>query len=80
MVRDVDISPIISAIISEAPARKWSDIRLERDKLLSESDPILLEDHPKNVNKGAWKVYRQALRDITDQPDPFNISWPTPPQ
>jgi hypothetical protein len=27
----------------------------------------------------AWRSYRQALRDITDQPDPFNISWPEPP-
>ena len=27
-----------------------------------------------------WQVYRQALRDITLQPDIYNISWPTPPQ
>jgi hypothetical protein len=29
----------------------------------------------------AWKVYRQALRDITDQPDyPRTIIWPTLPE
>ena len=27
-----------------------------------------------------WRVYRQALRDITLQPDIFNIIWPTAPQ
>ena len=27
-----------------------------------------------------WLDYRQALRDITKQPDPMNIDWPTPPQ
>ena len=26
-----------------------------------------------------WKTYRQALRDITTQSDPFNITWPTAP-
>ena len=27
----------------------------------------------------AWRTYRQQLRDVTSQPDPFNIVWPTPP-
>lgn len=27
----------------------------------------------------AWAQYRQDLRDITEQPDIFNIVWPTPP-
>lgn len=26
-----------------------------------------------------WQTYRQALRDITDQPDLENIVWPTAP-
>lgn len=26
-----------------------------------------------------WASYRQALRDITTQSDPFNIQWPVPP-
>jgi hypothetical protein len=29
--------------------------------------------------KEVWAAYRQALRDVTLQPDPFNIVWPTPP-
>jgi len=28
------------------------------------------------VDKTAWATYRQALRDITTQADPFNITWP----
>jgi hypothetical protein len=27
-----------------------------------------------------WIAYRQALRDITDQQDPFNIIWPIKPE
>jgi len=33
-----------------------------------------LSDSP--VDKAAWATYRQALRDITTQVDPFNIKWP----
>ena len=55
---------------------KWIEIRYERlDKLQetdwrASSDLILSDD---------WKTYRQALRDITTQSDPFNITWPTSP-
>jgi len=28
------------------------------------------------VDKTAWATYRQALRDITKQADPFKIEWP----
>ncbi len=27
----------------------------------------------------AWKNYRQALRDVPTQSDPYNITWPTEP-
>jgi len=30
-------------------------------------------------NKEAWASYRQALRDITLQTDPFAIVWPVAP-
>jgi hypothetical protein len=26
-----------------------------------------------------WSAYRQALRDVTTQTDPFSITWPTKP-
>ena len=37
-----------------------------------------------NTEKGtaiseSIKTYRQALRDITDQSDPFDITWPAKP-
>lgn len=56
----------------------WINIRNRRDRLLQESDWTQLPD----VNipeKEAWAIYRQALRDITDQPDPNNIVWPSHP-
>ena len=56
----------------------WSNIRTDRDRRLADCDWTQLPDVPLET-KEAWAVYRQALRDITEQPDPFNIVWPVPP-
>lgn len=56
---------------------KWNQIRLERNVLLSECDWTQVADAP--VDKLAWATYRQSLRDITLQSDPFNIVWPSAP-
>ena len=52
----------------------------DRKAKLLASDWTQLPDVPLET-KQAWATYRQALRDITDQPGyPTNIVWPTPPQ
>lgn len=58
---------------------EWLTVKYKRNQLLAISDWTQLPDVPLDT-KEAWAVYRQALRDITDQPDPFNIVWPEPPQ
>lgn len=60
------------------PATEWPIVRDKRNQLLQASDWTQLPDVPL-ATKEAWAAYRQALRDVTDQPDPFNIVWPTPP-
>lgn len=57
----------------------WPIVRARRAVLLAESDWTQLPDVPL-ATKEAWAEYRQALRDITSQPDPRNIIWPTAPQ
>lgn len=57
---------------------EWPIVRDKRNQLLAASDWTQLPDVPL-ATKEAWAIYRQALRDITEQPDPFNIIWPTPP-
>lgn len=60
---------------------QWDYIRQVRNQYLLESDWTQLEDAPFNESKrGEWIQYRQALRDITKQSDPFNIVWPVKPQ
>lgn len=56
----------------------WPTIRARRDVLLAQSDWTQLPDVPL-ATKAAWADYRQALRDITAQPDPTNITWPVAP-
>lgn len=56
----------------------WKSIRENRNKLLSESDWTQVSDAP--VDKAAWAVYRQALRDLPNNTeDPFNPVWPLKP-
>jgi len=52
----------------------------KRQYLLQQSDWTQLSDISAET-KALWEPYRQALRDITDQPGyPYDIVWPTPPQ
>ena len=54
----------------------WTGIRSVRDELLAECDWRACSDRTMSED---WKTYRQALRDITTQSDPYNITWPTIP-
>lgn len=58
---------------------QWEVIRMKRNQLLQATDWTQLADIPQET-KTLWEPYRQALRDITSQSDPFNITWPVPPQ
>ena len=56
---------------------QWVVVRADRDKRLAESDWTQLPDS--SAVSADWTTYRQALRDITTQTDPFNIAWPSKP-
>lgn len=55
------------------------DVLRKRQIMLGQSDYTQLPDTPV-ADKELWAVYRQALRDITEQPGyPLQINWPTAP-
>ena len=63
----------------EVHAEKADLVRVQRDQLLASTDWYIIKaletntTVPDNITQ-----YRQALRDITQQPDfPFNVIWPT---
>ena len=53
-------------------------VRDTRNQKLKDSDWTQIADAP--VDKAAWAVYRQALRDVTSQEGfPWTITWPEAP-
>ena len=53
----------------------------ERNRKLEESDWTQVNDNGlSDETKEAWRVYRQALRDLPATYDPENPVWPTPPE
>ena len=62
--------------------RRWKIIRAERDKLLKESDYLILADAPVDeTQKQEWTTYRQVLRDIPqDYDSPDEVVYPDKPE
>jgi hypothetical protein len=75
-------SPASEQEILQRTFEKEIDIRKERDKLLQETDWIVIKAKETGTNLSAgFKAYRQALRDITLQEGfPHNVIWPTKPE
>ena len=69
-----------AAFENALPAKRMVELRRQRDALLAETDWMGNQDYSIT---DAWKTYRQALRDITDQTPSdnalSNINWPTKP-
>ena len=64
----------------DAPNRRMTELRRQRDVLLAETDWMANSDVTMST---AWKTYRQALRDITTQTPSDDalstITFPTKP-
>ena len=60
---------------------EWYSVRKERDKRLIDTDWVSAKmlDQTGTITD-EWRAYRQSLRDVTNQADPFNISWPLLPK
>ena len=54
-------------------------IRQRRIQLLQSCDWTQITDYDLGADREAWATYRQALRDLADAPNPFDITWPQPP-
>jgi hypothetical protein len=70
----VDVEPLTQEELDQRVVTQWQVIRTQRNQMLKDTDWTQVADSP--VDKAAWATYRQALRDITTQADPFNIVWP----
>lgn len=68
------------AEVTERTELEWANVRLLRNAKLFDSDKVVVRavEDGSEVPEG-WREYRQALRDITEQADPFAITWPVEP-
>ena len=72
------IEPMNEEEIAVRTEYEWNAVRAQRNFRLATCDWTQLADAPLTDEKRLeWASYRQALRDITNQSDPFNITWPT---
>jgi hypothetical protein len=66
--------------IQEETEGMWRAVRDLRNELLLECDWTQLSDSPlTNQKQIEWQIYRQQLRDVTEQTNPFSIEWPIAP-
>lgn len=73
---------VIPFTTDEIQQQQLKALRLERDKLLRESDwTQMVSDIPlSETQKEAWKIYRQQLRDLPETADLENIIFPQKPE
>lgn len=68
---------------AERVEQQWVLVREERNQKLRDTD--WTDTVSAQVRLGQevvqqWQAYRQLLRDVTRQIDPFNVTWPTAPK
>jgi hypothetical protein len=79
-VQTYNITDADEETINKRREIKWSEVRSNRDSLLSECDWTQFNDSPiSGSTLTDWQTYRQSLRDITNQSDPYDITWPNIP-
>ena len=67
------------AKVTQKTADQWSQVRTQQRQKLYESDWTCSVTDYEVPNKPEWVQYRAALRDVTNQADPFAIVWPVAP-
>jgi len=67
---------------AERDAVVAANVREQRTNLLAETDWVVVSHTEKETDIPLeWKVYRQDLRDITEQEGfPHEVTWPTEPE
>ena len=76
-----ELEPDDTSLAAAQLAAEWVKIRRERDRLLAETDWMMLSDT--GTVSTAWKNYRKALREIPSSQDSAkvfsDIDWPDKP-
>ncbi len=81
MTPNVEAWEAWKASLPDPAIAKAKEVRAERDKLLADCDWTQCLDAPiDTATSTAYREYRQALRDVTEQEGfPNTVIWPTEP-
>lgn len=74
-----EVASVDAAVSAYVFAPTWAAVRLLRAPLLLEADWRVARAEDNAEDATALRAYRQALRDITEGPDPENPTWPERP-
>lgn len=74
------VVPLSQEDITRIEDTQAEAVRADRTRRLYVCDFTILPDAPTSSRNADWTAYRQALRDITEQPGfPWDVVWPEPP-
>lgn len=78
VIRELSQSEVEERVDLNYAEKRAKEARYERNKRLLSCDWTQVPDAP--VDQAAWAVYRQQLRDITEQEGfPTSVVWPSTP-
>ncbi|MEB3196825.1 MAG: phage tail assembly chaperone [Candidatus Sericytochromatia bacterium] len=78
-VTDEELAAIEQLVAVHAAIPSWDEVRRKRVHLLLEADWRIQRAEDLGEDTAPLRAYRQALRDVTTQPDPHNVTWPAAP-
>lgn len=80
-VQSWNVLPMDAEEIAQRHAVMAIEIRMERDRLLAETDWVVTKAYETQTEvPQAWSEYRQQLRDLPTQPNfPHGTVWPAKP-
>lgn len=78
-VTEDELAAIEGMIASCVGVPSWDKVRRERAPLLAEADWRIQRAEDRGEDAAPLRAYRQALRDVTEQPDPNHVAWPVQP-
>lgn len=78
-VTEAELAAIEQLVTTHVALPSWDDVRRKRSPLLLEADWRIQRAEDQGADVAQLRAYRQALRDVTTQPDPNNVTWPAVP-
>lgn len=78
-VTDDELAAIEQLVAVHVAAPSWDEVRRKRVPLLADADWRVQRAEDQGEDTAPLRAYRQALRDVTTQPDPNDVTWPAAP-